>query len=492
MNWINRAYTRLPITLAGLTAAVVCPLWAPPFTVQGPGVRADDFQVTVFASGLPFPLGMAELPDGSLLVTISEGNSFFTSSGKLIRLVDETGDGVADGDPRVMYDGLSGGLTAVEVRDSLVVVVTVGGPIVFLRMGESLNDPLTFIGQIDFSYPGGSTYHAHSALEMRPSPGTPSSYDLFFQVGSESNFAASTGTVPFQSSTVAGADGVLVRDSAYMMTIADEGSQVRMTGLARIGAGLRNAAGFAAHPTTGDLYFQDNGIDGLENPNEPHSADELHVIARGEIGVGPVPDFGFPDNYTAYRTGEIAGGEGVWPIMVFQPVPDPFTGLRSEGPNDITFAPPGFPEGLNRGLFIGFHGKFNLGGTDNDENPLVYADPETGGYFHFILGQQEGIGHLNGLLATRDTLFVADMTAAGNMTNSTGPDGAIYRIQAVTPPLPPDLGAVRAEGGMELRWDRGRLQQADFPGGPWTDMEEVFSPLIVHPTGSRGFFRAVY
>ncbi|MGC8000859.1 hypothetical protein, partial [Salmonella enterica] len=71
------------------------------------------------------------------------------------------------------------------------------------------------------------------------------------------------------------------------------------------------------------------------------------------------------------------GGEGVQPLIVFQPIPDPFTGMMSEGPNDVEFAPPGFPEGLNRGLFIGFHGIFNSGGLANNENPVVFADPET-------------------------------------------------------------------------------------------------------------------
>src|SRR5438046_1978725 len=43
---------------------------AAPFTVAGPGVNPNDFRVTTFASGLDFPLGMAILSDGSLLVAI--------------------------------------------------------------------------------------------------------------------------------------------------------------------------------------------------------------------------------------------------------------------------------------------------------------------------------------------------------------------------------------------------------------------------------------
>ena len=51
-------------------AALVClqVSFAQPFTVQGPGVNSNDFRITTFARGLDFPLGMAKLSDGSLLV----------------------------------------------------------------------------------------------------------------------------------------------------------------------------------------------------------------------------------------------------------------------------------------------------------------------------------------------------------------------------------------------------------------------------------------
>ncbi len=467
------------------------PLWAPPFTLEGPGVDPADFRVTVFADGLDFPLGMAELSDGSIIATVSEGTSFFNSNGKLVRFVDSNGDGVADGSPQVLYDDLPGSLTSVCVGGELVFVVGVGRPLTILRKGETSSDPLTFVGRVDFNYPGTTTYHAHSALELRETPGVDDSYDLFFQIGSDSNFAESTRTVTIESSTVAGVAGTLVADSAYMMTIVDEGSQARMSRVVQVGAGLRNAAGFTFHPATGDLYLQDNGIDGLEVATEPHSADELNFIAREDVGREPIPDFGFPDNYIAYRTGEVVGGEGVQPVIAFQPVPDPQTGRRSEGPNDITFAPPGFPDGLNTGIFLGFHGIFNQGGLANDQNAVVYADPETGGYFHFIHGQQEGIGHPDGLLATRNTLFVADMTTGGNMNDGAG-QGVIYQIKALTPPVPPDLAARRAGPNLELTWDRGVLQQTDDLEGEWQDVDQAFSPFVADPEGKRRFFRVVY
>jgi len=67
-----------------------------------------------------------------------------------------------------------------------------------------------------------------------------------------------------------------------MLTVEDHGTSVSATNLVQLASGLRNPAGFAIHPATGDLYFQDNGIDGLVDANEPLSADELNFIARNE------------------------------------------------------------------------------------------------------------------------------------------------------------------------------------------------------------------
>src|SRR6266478_1933764 len=69
---------------------------ANPFTIQGPGVSASDFRITVFATNISYPLGMVQLSDGSLLVAVSQGTSFWSSTGQLIRLTDTNHDGIAD------------------------------------------------------------------------------------------------------------------------------------------------------------------------------------------------------------------------------------------------------------------------------------------------------------------------------------------------------------------------------------------------------------
>src|SRR5437588_3578815 len=69
---------------------------AAPFTIQGPGVSTSDFRITVFATNLSYPLGMVALSDGSLLVAVSQGASFWRSTGQIIRLTDTNHQGIAD------------------------------------------------------------------------------------------------------------------------------------------------------------------------------------------------------------------------------------------------------------------------------------------------------------------------------------------------------------------------------------------------------------
>ncbi|HTL55732.1 MAG TPA: hypothetical protein VL361_08630 [Candidatus Limnocylindrales bacterium] len=462
---------------------------AVPFTVQGPGVNSNDFRITIFASGLDFPLGLATLPDGSLLVGSSQGANFFNSAGKLLRFTDTNSDGVADGPGTVLFAGLPGTQTSVRLAGNLVFVTGQTKPITILRAGASPSAPLTFIGRIGIGYPG-SWEHPNSALTVRSTPSKTNSYDLLFQLGSDGNYGVTTQTASLTNRNIPGAIGTLHGDSFYMLTVEDDGTNLTATNLKQIGAGLRNPAGFAFHPTTGDLYFQDNGIDGFLDPNEPVSADEVNSISRTNLG-GLVPYFGFPTNYTEYRTGKIIGGAGVQPLIAFQPLSDPFTGHESEGVNDIVFAPPAFPDGLNTGMFLGFHGRFNLGGTNNEENPVVYANLTSGIYFHFIEGQQAGIGHLDGLLATRDSLFIADLVSTGNTGNGSGA-GVIYQIKSVVRPTPPTLWARLVNSKTELAWDRGVLQEAAELTGPWQDMPEAFSPHLVSVSTPHRFYRTRY
>lgn len=480
---------KTPVILLGIFCLMIRP--AQSFTIQGPGVNSSDFRITTFASGLDFPLGLAQLPDGSVLVAISQGVNFYNSTGAIVRFTDTNEDGIADGPGTTLFANLPGSQTALRAAGNLVFVTGAKKPITILRSGSSPADPLILAGRIIFNYPTPDTWeHGNSALGIRKTPGKPNSFDLVFQVGSESNFAPSTHSVILTNDNIAGGVGTLLGDSVYMITVTDHGTSVTAENLVQIASGARNPAGFAFHPATGDLYFQDNGIDGSPDRNEPLSADELNLVTRSNLGR-VVPFFGFPENYTAYRTGTVVGDAGTQPLITFQPTPDPFTGHESEGANDVVFAPSSFPDGLNTGVFVGFHGKFSFAGTDNEENALVYADVASGAYFHFIESQQQGVGHLIGLMTTHDSLFVADVAPNGSIMNGAG-TGLIYQIKSLSKPSPPNLNLHTTGSQRELTWDRGVLQAADELASPWSDQPGAFSPYPVHIVPPRQFYRLRY
>ena len=395
-------------------------LMAAPFVVGGdPSVNPADFRVTTFATGLNYPKSMQRLADDSLLVATSRPNSspgsYWNSTGELIRLVDANGNGEADGPGTVLATGLPGMLTSVRLAGNLVFTTSSQGGderITVLRAGATPGASLTQVGFIDFDFPAG-WWHTTYTLAVRPAPGVPGSYDLFFNVGSQNNFDPTTQTVPVSGLITANLNG----DSIYKVTVNPAPATPVLSELTQIATGLRNAAGIVVHPTTGDLYFEDNGIDGFVDGNEPTSADELNRIAFADIG-GVIEDFGYPGNYIEYRTGNEVGSGGIDPLFAFQPIPNPSNGSESEGPAEIALAPPEFPSGLNNGVFVGFHGKGAEGGLANEENPLVFANLASGGYFHFLSNDEPSIGHLDGLLTTSDSLFIADIDPTGRLSSS--------------------------------------------------------------------------
>jgi glucose/arabinose dehydrogenase len=473
-------------SILGAATPLLAAIPTVPFTIQGPGVNPAQFRVTAFATGLNYPLGMAELADGSILAASTDGPGFFSSNARLLRFVDANKDGFADGPPTVSFTGLNGGITSVQIAGRLVFVTGQNKPIWVLRTGATPADPFSFAGRIDINY-GGAWLHPHSALGVRPTAGAPGRYELFFQIGSKINFGISTTTVSFVTTNLGGLSGTLLGDSVYSMAFTDNVTNVIASDPTQILVGVRNPAGFAFHPANGDLYFNDNGIDGLVDANEPFSADELNILPAAAIGGTAVEFYGYPSNYTAYRTGAIVGGQGIQPPVAFQPLPNPLNGAESEGPNDIAFAPLAFPDPLNNGVFVTFHGKFGAGGVDNEENPLVFVDLNTTNYFHFIRPRLPGIGHLDGLLGVSDSLFISDLCTNGSLSAGAG-KGVIYQVKAL---VGPPLRARWQNNLIELSWPHGILQSAASLTGGWNDVTNV-SPHTIDPADParpRRYFR---
>jgi glucose/arabinose dehydrogenase len=409
-----------------------CLLDSVPFTIGGdPRVHPEDFRITTFATGLNFPYSMQQLSDRSLLVGTSQpvSGNFYNSVGELVRFVDANQDGVADGPDTVLYTGLPGALTAVRQAGTLFFVTSTQSgseSISVLRAGATPADPLTLLGSINFSFPSG---WEHTTFEnaVQPVAGQPGYYTLYFNVGSQVNDAKTTATVPLSGLLTGTVNG----DAIYEVTVQDTGGVPNFTNLTQIATGLRNAAGMTFDPRSGDFYFEDNGIDGGGSPEEELSADEINRIKAADIGKS-IPDFGFPSDYIDYFTGKEVGSGGVQPFVAFVPG----SGPEIAGPAEIAFAPQQFPAGLRNGIFVGFHGLFDLGGTANDENPVAYVDLSTHSYFRFIPNSVAGVGHLDGLLSTSDSLFLADLSSNGDIFNSTQ-TGVIYQIKAEPPVLAP-------------------------------------------------------
>jgi glucose/arabinose dehydrogenase len=438
------------------------------FTLQGPGVRPADFRVTTFATGLNFPVGMTTLADGSVLVATSNGGSFSsTTSGSLIRLVDTNGDGAADVQQTLANSVAGGKLTSVRRVGDLIAVTGQGqsNPISFYRTGSSPGDPLTLVGQLTLTYSGGAWSHSPTSLLLRETPGAPGTYELYFQLGSDTNFARTTRTVALGGTL--GLTATLAGDAVHRIKLSDLGAALTAIEHTQIATGLRNASGLAFHPQTGDFYIGENGIDGLININEPHSADELNVIPQAAVG-GAIESFGFPDTYEQYRTGVTVGSTGILPLLTFQPIPMP-DGSESEGVNEISFAPPEFPAALRHGLFAGFHGRFNLGGIQNEENPVVFVDLASQTYFQIIGNDEPAVGHLNGFLATHDTLYMADMSPTGALGAPQAGTGKIYAIRSLVPDLPGDYN------------NDGTVNAADYP--LWRSSAGTFNELRNDPIG---------
>lgn len=420
--------TQLAVVL-GLIGSAKLALAQVPFNITGPGVDPAQFKMTTFATGLNYPVGMVELADGSVLVGVSNGAFFGSTSGQILRLEDTNHDGVSDTRTVVANNVPGGGLSSLRHAGNLFFTTGQGSgkPISIYRGGATPADPLTLVGSIQISYPAGGWLHPHSALAVRETPGVPNSYDLFFQVGSKINFGKTTATVNMTSNI--GISGALAGDAIHKITITDNGAGLSGSGLQQIATGLRNAAGMAFQPGTGDLYLEDNGIDGFVQAIEPESADELNMISADQIG-GAIEDFGFPDNYIKYRTNQFVGGGDTPPLVAYQPIPMP-NGKEGEGPNDIVFAPANFPEPLRNGVFVGMHGQFSSGGNANEENPLIFTNLKDKTYFQFISTDEPKVGHLDGLMATADSLYIADISIQGGFGGTNG--GAIYKIQSLVP-----------------------------------------------------------
>ncbi len=413
----------LRLAFAIAFGATGCCLHASPIlNGANPLVDPSLFRVTTFASGLDYPTSMARLPDGSIIIGTSNPNgqgnagylNFYTGLGQILRLTDTDANGIADGPGSVVASGLPGAVTSVRTFGDIVAVATVGNgsnvnsqaaTITFFRQGALPTDAYTNLGQIQFAYSLGELPTV--ALTTRPTPGQPGKFDLFFTLPGTDHLGGNSGTV-----TATGLiNGSLTPGSAWLTTVTPAAGSFAVSALSQVASGIRTSAGIA-FAADGSLLITDNGYDVV-------SADELHRLGAGSLGSSTF--LGYPDNYPAYNTGALVGGAGQQAFAAFVPL----SGLPSVGAADVTQAPSNFPLALRQGYFVGFHGLWDEVGTANISNPVYFVDPITGVYSSFITAGQSGISKPDGLLATSEGLYVADMFQEFGFGADTG---AIYLV----------------------------------------------------------------
>ncbi len=159
---------------------------------------SSQFTITTFATGLNWPLGMVTLKDSSILVAITEGTAFFSSTaGHLVRLADTDSDGVANTRDTLAANILSGRLSALVRGGDLVVTTGQGSGhhILIYHLGTNATDSLALQGTITLTYPSGSWNHPHSGLGIRQTPDVANSYDLLISAGSVVNDVESDSTL---------------------------------------------------------------------------------------------------------------------------------------------------------------------------------------------------------------------------------------------------------------------------------------------------------
>jgi hypothetical protein len=385
-------------------------------TLNTTAVDPNLFRVTTFVANLPRANAVALASDGSFLVAHSQT----WSAGTITRFTDNNGDGFADGPGTIVYSTGSGPITQLKQAGPYYLVGEFGSRTIrMLSPGASPADPMTIVGDLQFTFPV-DWYHPTLGMAVRATPGSPGSYDLVFNVGSQFNAQSSVDPVTVSGFQMGPLQ--LSGDALYMITIDTTGATPVASNLRTVATGIRNVYGMAFHPETGDFYSADNAID--EEPNTPTSlppqAEELNRIAAHLVGSAAF-DFGYPNCYIAFDTGiEVGNCAGVqMPVAVFQPIPNPPAAGRSEGPTEIAFAPAAFPAGWNNGIFTGFSGKSS---GVNDENAVAFYDFATGQVSHFVESGLPGVGNLVGVMATNDSLFISDWGT-----------GNIYQITSTIP-----------------------------------------------------------
>jgi hypothetical protein len=411
------------------------------------------------ASGLNFEDGLATTANGSIvfgqnLATGAAGINFGNGQGVTgsVWIQPKLADGTF-GAPQQIVNGLTGLVTDVRTlsNGTLLVDSGAGGSGgAGTRVMSFYTQSGTLLSSMTFSYPSGGWEHSTG---MSFVVGNPNGTDtVYFAMGSQADQAVTTATVSTSGLT----SSTLKGDSVYSMVVDPSDGHVQLvSGPVQIATGLRNPFGLSLD-SLGDLVIGDNGIDGPHVVNQL-GADTLDVIPAAMIGT-QVFDFGFPNSYVEFATGNHVSGDpgSTAPLTAFIPVADSMGHLQSsEGISAMAYAAPGSLPfvGAEGGEVIGFHGVFDAGGSANYDNALEYYDFASGKYFPILDAGTAGVGHFDSVTIDGHALYLGDMSSIGTVNDLSGlGHGAVYEFDFSAASAPEPSTWILAGIALLLGW----------------------------------------
>ncbi len=192
------------------------------------------FNVNLFAEGLSGPRSLALAPDGAVFVTLP-------NDGEIVRLVDTDGDGVADASSTVL-SGLSFPFGLAFRGDTMYFAEQTA----VQRLDPGATTPVTLIPNL----PEGG--HVTRTIVFGPPPDDL----LYLAIGSSCNVC----------------DDALPRAAVTRYNLDGSNPHTFATG-------LRNSVGLAFHPTTGELWANNNDRDELDDDVPP---EHLNILRDGK------------------------------------------------------------------------------------------------------------------------------------------------------------------------------------------------------------------
>ena len=206
------------------------------------------FTVTPFATGLKNARILATGPNRSIYLSRRD-------QGDVLLLKDQDGDGKADGAPITVAN--RAGAHGIAIHGNTFYLVTVKELFVADILPDGRLGPLTLLAG---DLPDGGQ-HGNRTIAWGPDN------MLYISAGSTCNACNESNP-----------------ESATMLRVTPDGKSRTI-----FASGLRNTIGFGWHPTTGELWGFDNGIDYLGDEDQP---EEVNHIIRGK-------QYGWPHAYGA-------------------------------------------------------------------------------------------------------------------------------------------------------------------------------------------------